>query len=261
MTESIPHVLRQCDLARLAGVNTSSARRAFHGKLTPALTEDKRRVYSAHPLVHAYIHSNHGLRKRAEETGDTPAPAVAATLDAPTDAEDPFKVAMANAATPKPSFNVGALRKKRTDAVLFDLHTNTAGQMPADVEDLGAMTLREAVDIFGGLQALADAVKAQKYFAELKLREVETAKKRGVLVDRKLLTVVLMPLIELAFKRLVGEVPMALTERLVARVISGGVDMKNDVENLMRDEIGGVLESMRDSVVIELQKIEEESHV
>ncbi len=259
--------LRQCDLAHYAGVGRTSARKAFRGKLRPALTPCGMRVFSAHPLVQTYINAKHGLRSRALRAArerelraePTPAPS--------TPAVDPFAVAAAHAgsgAPPAPAleppspvsaFDSVGHRRAHIDRTLYDLHTQTAGQLPADVEELGALTLREVVDRFGGLQALSDAVRSLKNFADMKVKEVDAAKKRGDLIERKLLTAVLMPLVDLSFKRLVGEVPIALTDRIIARVLSGGDDLKLDVETLVRDENSGVLESMRDRLVSELQEM------
>ena len=69
------------------------------------------------------------------------------------------------------------------------------------------MTLRQVVDEFGALPAFRDAVKAMRDHADMKLKEANAAKKRGEHVDRSVISAVVMPLVELAYKRLVAEAP------------------------------------------------------
>ena len=55
-----------------------------------------------------------------------------------------------------------------------------------------------------------------------------------------------------------NEVPVALTDQIIARVFAGGVDTKADVEGLVRREISGVLKDCSTTLASELEKLETE---
>ena len=82
------------------------------------------------------------------------------------------------------------------------------------------------------------------------------AKRRRDLVDRRIVTAVLVPLVDMSYSRVVSDAPVALTEQIVARVMSGGDDLKIDVEEMIRKELGGILSDCRDSMAHELEQLE-----
>ncbi len=72
-----------------------------------------------------------------------------------------------------------------------------------------------------------------------------------------MLTGTLLPLVELAFRRLVSEAPIALTDQIIARVLTGGDDLRSDVEALIRLENSGILTDCRDKLVTEFERVDE----
>ncbi len=137
---------------------------------------------------------------------------------------------------------------QRVDQELKQIYDGSGGALPPDLKDIGKLTLREIVLKWGTLPGLLAAVKASKLFAEFQLREVEAAKKRGDLIDRKVLTSVVWPLVDMAFRRLTAEAPTALREQIIARVMSGGDDLALDVERLIHDENAGILKDCQASL-------------
>lgn len=128
---------------------------------------------------------------------------------------------------------------------LYNVKKDLAGPFPDDIEDLDAMTLREAVDRFGTFAGFRDVVKGLKNFADTKNAEGIAAKRSGEVIPRVAVTATVFPLIDLAFTRLVGEAPGALAEQVIARVLAGGEDLALDVEAMIRKENSGILKSCK----------------
>ena len=140
------------------------------------------------------------------------------------------------------------------DQALAALRAEAGGALPPN---LGALTMREVFERFGSLKALADAVKAGRDFADMQVKEQLASQRRGDVVDRTLVAAVFAPLVDLAFRRIVNEAPQAMGEQIIARVLTGGDDLAMDVENLLRRELGGILEDCRDTMAAELVKLAE----
>jgi hypothetical protein len=127
--------------------------------------------------------------------------------------------------------------------------------MPA-IEDFRHLPFDEILTRWGDLEALVSAVKAAKLYGDLRAREADARSKRGELVERRIVSAVLVPLVNLAFTRLVSEAPLALREQIISRVMSGGEDLSVDVEKLIRNEISGILSSCRERLSTELEDME-----
>lgn len=261
---------RKIDFARAAGITPGTVTSLCRGKLREAMTPNGRRIYCDHPAVVAYLEASHNpaLQSSAMRNAKRNKPKPVTTH-----VPDPFATAARLASMPNSGVGgagaSGALARDSappnlsrpvgstpTDGALFDLYNGTGGALLEDLEDLGALTLREVLDRWGTLRGLADGVKALKDFADMKNKESAAAQRRGQLVDRSLVSAVLVPLIDLAFRRLVTEMPVALGEQIIARVMAGGEDLRLDVEALIRRETSGILTDCRDGVALELQKVE-----
>jgi len=258
----MPAFMRKIDLSRLAQVAPSTVTKACRAELREAMAPDGKRLRADHPLVKAYI-AGGGLprpgrpRPRQESS---PRPAQAATID-PDPAGDPPSppdaLALVADLAAQPTQEIaGTLRKLHTRQYLADLQQDAAGQLPPDLEELGELTLREAVDRFGTFQAMNAVVKSLRDFAVMKDKEAVSAKRRGLLVERELVITTLLPLVELAFGRLVSEAPGALAEQVIARVLHAGGegDLSLEVEEMIRRENSGILTGCRNTVVAALQE-------
>lgn len=141
---------------------------------------------------------------------------------------------------------------------LFDVERGLAGQFPDEIDDLGSMTLREMVDRFGSIENLGGLVKLLKNYADMQHKEAAAAERRGDLISRTVISNSLVPLIDLAFRRLVTEAPGALAEQIIARVLSAAGegktgDLRLDVEALIRRETSTILTNCRDRFVQEVE--------
>tara|TARA_R110000765_G_scaffold147569_1_gene250147 strand:- start:1001 stop:1717 length:717 start_codon:yes stop_codon:yes gene_type:complete len=236
-------------------------------------------LYADHEAVKAYIHkpsmrATNRVNRAAIRAGVEPRPATTETPGPVTDSfgfvtgadseesvssngvrpEAPG-VVLQGAAGGSPIRHPGPSLTAHVRQYLYDVQTQIAGAFPDHVDNLGSMTLREIVERFGSLPNLKDAVKAMANFADMRNKEGLAAKRRGELVSRDVLTGTLLPLVELAFRRLVSEAPVALTDQIVARVLAGGDDLRSDVEALIRLENSGILTDCKEKLVLEFERV------
>ena len=118
---------------------------------------------------------------------------------------------------------------------------------PRGVEDLENMTVREVVMRYGSVDGFKRFVESLKNIAEYQHRQLRVRQQRGELVERDKVAGVVFPLIEVAFSRLVSDVPEAVSKQVVARVESGGPETTADVVALIRDANSRVLKNLKQS--------------
>ncbi len=124
----------------------------------------------------------------------------------------------------------------------------TVPAAPDGVEDLENMTVREVVMRYGSVDGFKRFVESLKNIAEYKHRELRVRQQRGELIERDKVAGVVFPLVEVAFTRLVSDVPEAVSKQVIARVESGGPDTTADVVALIRDANSRVLKNLKQSV-------------
>lgn len=263
--------ITRTELARLAGVATSTiTQRITAGKFVGILTPDGKKIDRRHPLVLDYL--TRVEPKRGPRVVSRSRPARRAPTDPASPATefegrpDPFAMcrdlatlpnsretaATGSAARNQPRANGSSshpsIRKELADRYLYNLETGAGGMIPPGMADLGAMTLREVAERFGSLPALAVSVKVMKDFAAMRNTEGLAEQRRGTLVSRDAVTGTLIPLVDLAFRRLVTEAPGALTQQIIARVLHAGKnsgDLHTDVEGLIRGENSKILKACK----------------
>ena len=277
------------ELARRAGVTRHAISYATRHALKSAMVG--RQIVAAHPLVEGYIRKHKaraatfkGTRGRPSPDDATPKPhnpALAPTpppdrdVPAPHIAvmDDPLARACAivrggavagAVVTTAPGESTPAfapvttpdaeLRRAHTDSVLYNLTTQTAGMLPKDLEDLGRMTLRELIDRCGSFEAVQSATKALKTWADYLKADVEARKKRGDLIERAAVERNVFPYIDLTQKRALEEVPMSVSDQVIARVTSGGEhgDLRVDVQTLIHDALASVYRDCKTTTVAAL---------
>lgn len=247
-------------LAEVAGVTSSSITSAMRRALKPAVLN--RHISKRHPLVQAYIAKHRARPAHLKGTrgapGDVEAPESVQSL-----AQGPTLPCMPSESAPVPvapgdplAFAASMARRvpsnsrdRYTGAFLYNLQTQTAGALPDDIEDLGQLTLREVIDRAGSFEALLTAVKSLKTHAEYRKVDIEAKRRRGTLIDRAAVERTVFPYINLTQKRIVSEMPKAVAERIIARVLTGGESLALDVEKLIRDECTSVFRSCKETTV------------
>ncbi len=167
-------------------------------------------------------------------------------------AEDPVSPAASFELAPDPRATPESARREYTDSVLFNLYTQTAGQLPEDLDDLGKLSLREVIDRCGSFEALLSATKSLKTHADYVKADVDAKRKRGTLVERGLIERTVLPYIDLTQKRILEEMPKAVTQQIIARVLSGGDDLAIDVQTLIHDAASSVYRDCKQATITAL---------
>lgn len=197
------------------------------------------------PKPHNYIMEDPLARACAVARGPAPAVAVGEA------AAPGSSAAVHSSSAAAPGVPVVDELTTHTNSVLYNLQTQTAGALPADLEDLGRMSLRELVDRCGSFEACLTAVKSLKMWADYMKADVEARKKRGDLIERAAVERNIFPYIDLTQRRALEEVPMSVADQVIARVTSGGEhgDLRLDVQKLIHDALASVYRDCKTTTV------------
>lgn len=161
----------------------------------------------------------------------------------PLDTSDPFATALQIASNPKIMGDA--------NEILADMIASSRGVLP---DNLGEMTLRDAIDKYGSFEELERIVKALKQHAEMIFRETKNEQTRGNVIPRDTVTRVVFPLIELMFNRCVGDGPEAVADMVVALMRRGSDNMRGDVVDLIRREYTTITKSVKEEVSDSLRR-------
>lgn len=124
--------------------------------------------------------------------------------------------------------------------------TQTA-PLPHELKELEDLTVREVVMRYGSVDGFKRFVDSLKNIAEYKHRELRVKQQRGDLIERDKVAGIVFPVIDVAFSRLVSDVPESVSKLIVARVESGGPETTSDVQQLIRDANSRVLKNLKQS--------------
>lgn len=259
--------LRVKDFAQLAGVLPDAVYCALRGKqLGAAGVKVHRRlaVDSEHPLAIAYLkdpartsaktaRSPKKARARLPRPASTRGSAAIVTLPQGFDPLAPPATVPAGHQGRSPladPFPVVGERAESSGAehraeYVEDLAGELAQSFGA-IRDLSAWTLGACVEKFGSAPGMVDHVKALKLLAELQLKLQQADVARGKYIERALVAGSLLPVIETAWQRVVGEAPGAMAASIVGLVTSGHEQQLDfAVEELIRAELSKILKGVR----------------
>ncbi len=207
----MPELISKAELSRRAGVSRMAVTKATAegGRLADAMSGGK--VDASHALVVEWLTTHSG----------------------------------------KPPKSASAPKKRRRKAKTDD--PPPATDLPTqigniDTSELEGLTLREIVMRYGTIDGFKRFVETLKQIGDYKLKELNMQTKRGDLIQRDKVAGSVFPVIEVAFGRLVNDVPVALVPELIARVESGGDDTAEDVRRLIHDANARVLKSAKSSL-------------
>ena len=209
-------IISKAELARWAAVARSTVTRACNGPLKDATTDAG--VDAEHFLVREWL-SGHGVYKLPVIP---PPKAVSAEPDQ-ADSEPPAKP------TPPPP-----IRAEPPTA--------------HDLEHLEDLTIRDVVMRYGSVDGFKRFVDSLKSISEFKYKELRAKQQRGELIERSKVANLVFPMIDVAFSRLVTDVPVSTSKLVVARVQSGGPEMHIDVQKIIQDANSRVLKNVKQSV-------------
>lgn len=206
-------VISKAELARWAGVARSTATRACAGPLLDATLPTG--VDVTHPLVRGWLrtHNVHELPAEVDAT------------------------------------KTMTKKRIRKTARSKSLPVENNQHSPHDLEHLENLTIREVVMRYGSVDGFKRFVDILKSISEFKYKELRAKQQRGDLVDRQKVAGLVFPMIDVAFSRLVTDVPVAVSKSVIARVQSGGPGTHTDVQKIIRDANSRVLKSVKQSAM------------
>lgn len=212
--------ISKAELARWAGVSRQALTKACKpgGPLYDAT--DSKGVDVEHPIVREWL-AGHGV----EELPEVGHAAKKSTV--PRKKPDRAKTSKPKSADSPPM-----------------VPTTPAGY---DIKNLEELTVREVVMRYGSVDGFKRFVESLKNIAEYKHRELRVRQQRGELIERDKVAGLVFPLIEVAFSRLVSDVPESISKLVVARVEAGGPETTADVQQLIRDANSRVLKNLKQS--------------
>lgn len=210
--------ISRAQLARWVNVARSTAGRACAGPLYDATTEEG--VDVEHPLVIEWL-DRHGMHK-IPPPGDEP--------------------------------DIAPAKRKKSQRKPTRLSTAAPKPPPErppvhDLEHLEHLTVREVVMRYGSVDGFKRFVDILKSISEFKYKELRAKQQRRDLVDREKVAGLVFPLIDVAFSRLVTDVPESVSKLVIARVESGGPDTGTDVQKIIRDANSRVLKNVKQSAI------------
>jgi len=213
-------VISKAELARWAGVSRQAVTKACKPGALLYDATDSKGVDVEHPIVREWL-SGHGVSELPEpgRKADNPASSGKKT------------------ARPKTS---------KTKSPPPPVQTQTA-PLPHELKELEDLTVREVVMRYGSVDGFKRFVDSLKNIAEYKHRELRVKQQRGDLIEREKVAGLVFPLIDVAFARLVSDVPESVSKLIVARVESGGPETTADVQQLIRDANSRVLKNLKQS--------------
>lgn len=211
-------IISRAELGRWAGVNKTTSARACKKLLADAVVGAG--VDVEHPLVRQWL-SARGVDRLPPEN------------DAP---------------KPKGKKRV---RKKPAATTQVRQPPPVQHQQPQahDLDHLENLTIREVVMRYGSVDGFKRFVDSLKSISEFKYKELRAKQQRGDLVDRQKVAGLVFPMIDVAFSRLVTDVPVAVSKSVVARVQSGGPETYTDVQKIIRDANSRVLKNVKQSAM------------
>lgn len=114
--------------------------------------------------------------------------------------------------------------------------------------DLENLTVREVGMMYGSVDGFKRYVDSLKGIAEYKHRELRVKLQRGELIERERVAALVFATLDVAFQRLVSDVPDSVSKLAVARAESGGPETTADVAQLIRDANSRVLKNLKQTM-------------
>jgi len=215
------NVITRAEIARLAGVSGPALSKASRGRLKDAMVGKK--MDAEHPLVVAYIDE----KRSQQEDG---------TLENYRDAA---------------KTRDAAKRKKGKPSV------SVPEPMPTDeIQDLEQLTVQQVVARYGSSAKFKTYVDALKSLADYKNKELLTRTRRMELIEKATTASTLFSIVDLAFRRLVTDIPDGMVQQVIARVQSGGGHLEKDVRALIQEPISKVLKDAKTEITKKLKEVE-----
>lgn len=236
--------ITKAELGRLAGVSRMGATKAANGPLSDAVSDGQ--VDLGHALVIEWLASK-----------NVHPPFVVVHADKPAKKPVSKKKPVTKKKAPKGKKNERKVHKAKKNAPKAEkIAPYLKKELPPpqtiggyEIKDLEHLTVREVVMMYGSVDGFKRFVESLKNIADYKNQELKIQQQRGEVISREKVSGTIFPLIDMAFTRLVSDVPTALSKQVIARVESGGESMAIDVESIIREANSSAIKNVKASVL------------
>jgi hypothetical protein len=126
-----------------------------------------------------------------------------------------------------------------------------------ETNKLENITLKQIVERHGGLPGFKAYVDALNSIASIKGKTIKYDRDARILVERKAVEMTVFSLLDLAFSRIVGEMPNAVTARIVPTVMSEGSGAHATVIGILEKECEKILKNCKQEVIQRFKRLEE----
>lgn len=229
-------LISKAELARVAGVSRTATTKASAtgGPLADAV--EGKKINIDHPTAIEW------LAAKNVNAADVVAPVKKTTT--------PRKVRVAKKKTAvKKKAKPRAIEKEKKPATPTEPKQAPITVGGYEIDGLEDLTLREIVMRYGSIDGFKRYVDSLKSISDFNMRDMKMKTHRGELVSRDMVSNTLFPLVDVAYQRLVSDVPAATIQQIIARVESGGDDVVIDCEKIMRDAVSRVLKNTKNSIM------------
>ncbi len=216
-----PNLLNQVETAKLLGIKPPALNRYCRVKFKPALVG--KFINIKHPLIIEYMEGRAG---RQAAIGEPPPPYIGSkeNLQDIKEEGDEFK--------PEHPLKVGS--------VSFDKIEN--------------LTIKEVVQLHGTMAGFKNYLDALKTMAIWKNNELKFLEARSQLVEMNPFVDTIFKLIDLTYKRIVGEFPGSIASQLQAIMKGGKENVLIEMKSLMEKELSQILKSCKTKIVKDINK-------
>ncbi len=129
-----------------------------------------------------------------------------------------------------------------------------------DPETIESLTIKEVVEIYGSLPGFKNVVDALKSISEYKNKELKYEQNRGEVIEKNPMADSLFSILDLAFKRLVGEYPSSINPELRAIAMSDNKNANIAMIELQEKAISRILKECKKEIIKRLNELKMNSN-
>lgn len=125
------------------------------------------------------------------------------------------------------------------------------------IEDIEHMTIKEVVERYRGMVGFKNYMDSLAKMADWKVKEQKYLERRNQLVEKKGVADSLFSVLDMCLRWIVGEYPVAVTDRLIAIALSKRKTARIEMIALQEKELSKRVKGTKDELVRDLKKIED----
>jgi hypothetical protein len=125
--------------------------------------------------------------------------------------------------------------------------------VPEDMRAYADYTLRQIIEKFGTITNFNDVLRATKTIEEINEKATKNRLRRGELIERDYVAGSIFSLLDVAFKRLVTDVPKTTGAEVLAIVEEGGDSLGVRLEAVIRDANSKAIKATKEQILRRLE--------